>query len=424
MEPDDDGEGRRAPRQVSPGSEAPLISVRMILPAMWLAAVLAATACLPDAADQQRQYSTRDSAGVAIAENGAPEAPETAWLVADAPDVSIGRTSGDPRYEFDLISGIARFADGRIAVSDRSAEVRIFNIEGEYETTWGRKGDGPGEFRLISGLAVLHDTLAALDAVTGLALFSPAGEYVRTIPIPSPGGNWKVVGTLEANSVVLKLKRPVEMIEGSRRDSASYFRVFLNGSPPVPLGDFPEADVFSFRDSGRWAWGFVPYGRAAAAAAADSQFVFAAGDEYSMEIMDPTGSRTRIIRRTIPARPVDKAAISNDLSRRVRQAKGPEQVRRTNRIFSSEHIVYPKHMPALRQILVDDEGYIWVQEYDPNLSEDGTTWSVFAPSGRWLTDVATPAGFHAWVIAEDRAIGIKKNADGVEFIEMFSFRRR
>mgnify|MGYP001821510072 FL=1 len=111
------------------------------------ASLLMATACT------QRQpttptFSTRDSAGIVLAENTG-DLPEVggAWSLSPEPVLEIGDLEGEAPYLFQRIWGACRLADGRIAVMDSpSAELRVFSPIGEHLRTFGRRGEGPGEF--------------------------------------------------------------------------------------------------------------------------------------------------------------------------------------------------------------------------------------------------------------------------------------
>ena len=61
-----------------------------------------------------------------------------------------------PHY-FGFVVGVAIDSNGKIYVSDRGNEcVSVFNSEGQFVTSFGRKGEGKGEFQSIGGLAVDH----------------------------------------------------------------------------------------------------------------------------------------------------------------------------------------------------------------------------------------------------------------------------
>jgi len=63
-----------------------------------------------------------------------------------AEDLSIGEDKGRPESIFSRIGGLAVDEPGNIyAVDSREAVVRVFDEEGGYVRTIGRRGQGPGE---------------------------------------------------------------------------------------------------------------------------------------------------------------------------------------------------------------------------------------------------------------------------------------
>ncbi|HKS06381.1 MAG TPA: hypothetical protein VJR92_08725 [Gemmatimonadaceae bacterium] len=116
-------------------------------------------------------FATRDSAGIAIADNPKnPDAGVPVWFVDTLPSVVIG-ANGDPAAEFAAIGNLSMLNGGRIAVLDGRGETafefRIFDSTGRHLATHGRYGEGPGEFRWVSFFGPAGgDTIVAVDFST------------------------------------------------------------------------------------------------------------------------------------------------------------------------------------------------------------------------------------------------------------------
>lgn len=84
-------------------------------------------------------FTTRDSAGITIAENsGTPPENGGGWSLAEDPTLQIGSVDGEEAYLFSRISGVSRLPDGRIVVSEnRAANLRVFSPSGEHLNTFG-----------------------------------------------------------------------------------------------------------------------------------------------------------------------------------------------------------------------------------------------------------------------------------------------
>ncbi len=127
-----------------------------------------------------------DSAGVNIVEVNTFVVPEPGGLeVVWGDTVRIGHpgdSDGDPAYLFGMLAGAARLSDGRVVVADMQAsQLRFFGPDGVHLRSVGRRGDGPGEFTAVMGLARLAgDSLFVLDRSARWSLFDGAGEFVQS----------------------------------------------------------------------------------------------------------------------------------------------------------------------------------------------------------------------------------------------------
>ena len=106
---------------------------------------------------------------------------DTAQLV---PEVSIGMFDGPEEYIFGRVVSLAMGPDGTIYVMDRQVPaLRVYNADGTYRTTFGRRGEGPGEYQEPDGgLNVLSDGRVVLrdPANARIQVYSPEGEALDT----------------------------------------------------------------------------------------------------------------------------------------------------------------------------------------------------------------------------------------------------
>jgi hypothetical protein len=75
-----------------------------------------------------------------------PDQTVPAWRLSP-PTADIGVAEGEAMQELSQATSSLRLADGRIIVANSgSQELRVFDSQGKYLSTIGRKGEGPGEF--------------------------------------------------------------------------------------------------------------------------------------------------------------------------------------------------------------------------------------------------------------------------------------
>jgi hypothetical protein len=84
-------------------------------------------------------------------------------LSLDEPLLEIGVIEGPEELVFAAIESVVRLPDGTVAVSDAGAtRISLFDADGAFLRSWGRQGDGPGEFRSLSRIYPLgRDSLMA-----------------------------------------------------------------------------------------------------------------------------------------------------------------------------------------------------------------------------------------------------------------------
>ena len=87
---------------------------------------------------------------------------------------------------FGNVMALAVDEDGRIYVADSQAkDIRVFSPEGECARTFGRSGEGPGEFRLLAGIVWQPPGfLWTIDSVhERLTVFDSLGTVLATHPL-------------------------------------------------------------------------------------------------------------------------------------------------------------------------------------------------------------------------------------------------
>lgn len=105
---------------------------------------------------------------------------ELPLLTLSGPTLEIGLIDGDEEYLFGSVESVLRLEDGRVAVSDGGASrVSFYDSDGVFVGSFGRVGQGPGEFRNLSRIyAHGTDSLRVLDRSTRrVSTFDVHGEY-------------------------------------------------------------------------------------------------------------------------------------------------------------------------------------------------------------------------------------------------------
>lgn len=132
--------------------------------------------------------------------------------------------------------------NGLFAVSDRLGDnVKLFSSEGDLEMTLGQVGDGPGEFRYPTSLAVdAHDRLVVLDEGHGrVSFFTQEGDL---------GESFQFVGSFTGFMDVVDEGTQVLIGTGLRQEgqerSVNAAHVYsVGGDLQYSFATWPEAEV-------------------------------------------------------------------------------------------------------------------------------------------------------------------------------------
>lgn len=214
------GSPETGPRTALPGPESPLSVMRARRRsgrAVWKRtpwAVVAVVAGTGFGCGWVDASTERDAGG------SATDRTEILHTAALTPTLRIGNYDDEGPEAFGHVVDVAVGADGRIYIADSQAkEVAVFNRDGTFVESRGGPGEGPGEFRFLSGLALhpngdlwVMDPLN--DRLTGYTqkgmVTAPLAFRVRSATIPWVGRfgsdgsllDWKVVAGLNWTSTI------------------------------------------------------------------------------------------------------------------------------------------------------------------------------------------------------------------------------
>lgn len=95
-------------------------------------------------------------------------------------EIRLGSLDGPEEATFGWVEAIAVDAEGTMYVADAQVSaVRVFNADGDYEGDLGSRGEGPGEFTAVRGLAALPGGgVAVWHEMDQLSVFDSTGRFV------------------------------------------------------------------------------------------------------------------------------------------------------------------------------------------------------------------------------------------------------
>lgn len=329
---------------------------------------------------------------------------EGAWRIRPEPSLLIGELGSAPDESLYQPQGVARLSDGRLAVADGGlgrSRVSVFSPEGRYLKTLGGTGDGPGEFRWVTHLqAGPDDSLYAFDAQwQRLTVFSPDGRLARTTHFRIPvgvgsDGLFRVTRLSDGVWVgrgmesVIAAATPGEI----RRDTIAVGLLDGRLTGFDPLEYLPGRMTTRIADGRFGGPPFTPsvldatWGRCVFVTTADTPSIWVySSDGQLVTRFDGPG-----VPRQVTQEHLDSLFESQVMS-------APQAAKSRIRQWITE-AARPDRLPYYNQMVIDEGGQLWLQEYDPPHGS-GALWYVVSQSGRQLGTATMPRRVRVFAIS-------------------------
>lgn len=358
----------------------------------------------------------RDSAGVRITENPSDATGEE-WRLRLPAVLEIGRSEGegdDPDL-FGSIRQVMRLSSGNIAVADGLArEIRIFGEDGSHLVTFGGLGEGPGEFTNLFSIAELGgDSIAAVDNLNArVSLFTSAGEFARSFPIPRlPGASApNVVGWFEDGTLLIATPSRSPSRDTRDQSTSLLYTVNRHGEILNTLGEF--ADGLLGRNG--LALGF---GSRAELAVGGALAWYGHSSGFELAGYDRMGTVRRIVRMDRSPRAVTQGEIAEARTRveeSLRGLSGPAVQRIRETEFAATH-------PVHGTIRAAGGGSLWVERYRNRFAPDSLPreWDIFDAEGRLTAHLTSPGNFEITDLGRRFILGIHRDGLGVQTARMY-----
>ncbi|MYH52893.1 MAG: hypothetical protein F4139_08075 [Gemmatimonadetes bacterium] len=397
------------------------------LTATILIAALCGFGCedLGDRAPDGPRVAVRDSGGVTIVDND-PAAPDSRlpWRFGEQPSLSIGSVDSGEADELFRVQDATLLADGRIMIANAgSSEIKVFHTDGSHSGTWGRQGEGPGEFSSgPDGVALWLADSIAVPGGRRVSLFDLDGNHGRDVALDATRSN--VLDLLPDGRIVsmgsLLLNRRTMGSPDLVQYDTEWSVLDTDGAPHASLGEFlaTEEWVWSFPD-GSTGENPYPFRRDTRGAVWGNLVAIGAQDSYEIRAFAADGSLVRIVRRDWDPRSPTQADLEEHVARAYAHLP-PEARSRALTMFKDMPLT--DSYPAFEEIVGDRAGYLWVREYRM-FGEGDAVWTVFDPEGRIQGLVETPPGLTVFEIGEDYVLGLGEDELGVEYVQVWGLDR-
>lgn len=372
--------------------------------------------------------AVRDSAGITIVDygEGSPELPQ--WHLEQVHNSAF---SGDRGADvpFYRIRGIVTYASGRTAVANAgSGEIIWFDRNDKLIRTSGRQGDGPGEFRSLSGIYLLHpDSLLAYDGQSmGYQVFDSAGGFVRQFRLQRPGEapSYPVVlATTDQGELILRSLRSYDDApQGVSRLGIDIQLYDRDGHFLAPLASIAGWEVFKPADVDRVMFEplAIPWGRNTELAATPRAVILADNQTGEIRRLSLNGVLEQVFRPPYESRAPVAVDEKETAKERLWAQAPPPAIAMLRAAFADMPL--PSQKPLIEAIRAAADGEVWAIE---------TSASDRAPRKVLVLDhefriagtLFLPSQLDVRVISRDYVIGIWTGESGVEQVRRYRISR-
>jgi hypothetical protein len=316
--------------------------------------------------------------------------------------------------EKDESGEIRLFKPGRLAVDaqgniyiedDTDMAIKVFDPQGKYLRTIGRKGEGPGEFTDVGDIVSLLDgQLLVIDfQARRTSFFSSEGKFLSSFP-------W----TIDIERIYLATDSSYTLEEGIYGDEKPerwIKKIGFSGEELLSFGQFSYPELKTMRVGGGMARMAVPWSPASIFAGDNSrQWLYhCPGDKYLIEVYDRRGKLFRKIDRPYERVPVTSEDISDFLARFADKPDSPAA-----KFY--EKVEFPKVKPITNRMIVDSDGNLWVRTNEVKKEEgkEITGYDIFSPDGFydarvWIDVIPSVfAGGKIYLTDEEEATGLRQ----------------
>ncbi|MDE2975481.1 MAG: 6-bladed beta-propeller [Gemmatimonadota bacterium] len=351
---------------------------------------------------------------------------DESFRIAAEPSLVAG---SDESLPLGRVSGAVFFGDG-IAIADlQSYEVLVLDAAGRLLYRQGRRGEGPGEYVYLAGIARHADGLVTSDAYhMRVTRLDASGRYIgqtkhRSYAYQMP----RIVGAF-GNGVLLESSErgwrgsspagPMEI-----RQPVTYEIVRLSDGEVVFEGTLPGQEQWALRevynDAGNMAYcgESVVFGRTAVSAVTDRYAYLADTDSITITRYDEAGTAVEVVSFEQP-----RESAEADWVRFV------SDTLRANEFISEfglrllEDLPARPTLPAFSAMMGGADGLLWIREY-PNPLQDQVVWVGFSEAWERKKRITMPVRLHVLDIAEDRVLVQAMGALDETLIEVYPIER-
>ncbi|MBA7494197.1 hypothetical protein ES702_04770 [subsurface metagenome] len=283
-------------------------------------------------------------------------------------ELTIGDEEGE-EYMFQEIWHVVVDDEENIYVPDsRAAHIKVFDKNGKYLRTIGRKGQGPGELGYPFGIQITpqKELLVNDRRQARLHFFTLDGKFLRQFST-STMARFMLPKVDSKGNIIAGFMIPEDTIMGTVKKFDSELKPILT---LVTIPTATQPPVINYFENQRLInlhWDVTK----------DDKIIWGDIRKYEFYVHTPEG---RLIKKIVTD--YDGIKITKgEKERLTREMFGD------NPVPSRITLEFPKNLPPFRQFNCDEEGRIFVRSYETVKEGKGIYYDVFDTEGRYIARV-------------------------------------
>jgi hypothetical protein len=316
-------------------------------------------------------------------------------------DLIITNEAGEEEYMFQDIQNLAVDDEENIYVCDiKAAHIRVFDKNGKYVRTIGKRGQGPGEMvypidikALSRGVLIINDS-----AQLRLNCFTFNGEHLRNLSTHKYTAFRRPAIDSQGN-IVAGFVIPEEELkyELTKFDSDLNPVFTVTTYPMLSRVSVPTIHYFEQRRTTNLVWNVNE----------QDQIIWGHMGKYELFVHNPDG---KLIKKII--RDYDGIEIKNhEKEKLIKDLFGD------NPVPSNIDFQFPERYPPFIRFSCDDEGRIYVQTYDKTEDGEADYYDVFDSEGKYIARFSLK--YWAIVWKKQKLYTIEEDEEGFQIVKRY-----
>lgn len=299
---------------------------------------------------------------------------------------------------------------GRVFLGDNDQQlIHILDAQGDYITSIGGRGSGPGEFQMINKIAVNEEFIYAFDMIQAhIQIYDPVQlRFIRTVSLIENGGGQPRMTPGQG--------RPIDYFLMSDGNLLVVYRNFMDplANRTVVVsnkGEVIDKDRFDFaviedenvvqRSSGGMVMAAnFPFSRTSRITASEGGLVYYNwSGNFSFDLFDESGNKLQTFSHPFTHAALNRREViesyEGNTGTRVVFGSGPGGGGGGGAAPSIsamlQNMDLPETWPAVSSMIADKQNRLWVSTFTEKVDE--RRWYLFDPTGNLIGNFTWPNG--------------------------------